>query len=261
VPPSDVPTERASPTQPFPVVTEPLARNRINKDELYKETPEHQAWCEELVAKADMYLSDHPYQPIKFNRYTLTYPGTQGGVNWGGGAYDPAMGLFVVNVNNLGQPMRIVPTADGKSYINSGEYAGTNRFWNPKTRLHCAAPPWGQLVAVDVNSGRVAWRSTLGITDTLPEGKQATGRPSLGGPSLTASGLTFIAGTDDARLRAFETRTGKELWSVKLPATAHSTPVIYSDKSGKEYVAITATGGGLLSAPVESDSLLVFALP
>lgn len=261
VPASNVPTERPSPTQPFPVITEPLSRNSISRDELYQDTPEHKAWCEALVDDNDFYLSEEPYTPIRLDQYTVTYPGTQGGVNWGGGAFDPTTGLFVVNVNNMGQPMRLVQTPDGQSYINSGELAGTNRFWNAETRLHCAAPPWGQLVAVDVNSGRVAWRSTLGVTDTLPEGFQNTGRPSLGGPSMTAGGLTFMAGTDDNRFRAFETRTGRELWTERLPATAHSMPVIYSDAGGKQYVAITATGGGLLRAPVESDSLIVYSLP
>lgn len=261
VPASNVPTERPSPTQPFPVITEPLSRNTISRAELYQDTPEHKAWCEALVDDNDMYLSAEPYTPIRLNQYTVTYPGTQGGVNWGGGTFDPTSGLFIVNVNNMGQPMRLVPTPDGQSYINSGEYAGTRRFWNPETRLHCAATPWGQLVAVDVNSGEVAWRSTLGVTDTLPERSRNTGRPSLGGPTATAGGVTFMAGTDDSRFRAFETRTGRELWTVELPATAHSTPITYSDASGKQYVAIVATGGGLLSAPVESDSLIVYALP
>src|SRR5690606_17375353 len=142
VPPSEVPGEQAAPTQPFPVITEPLSRNSITRADLYRETPEHQAFCEALVDDNDMYLSADPYTPIKLNQYTVTYPGTQGGVNWGGGAYDPSTGLFVLNINNMGQPMRLLPPPDGKSYINSGEFAGLNRFWNAETRLHCAAPPW-----------------------------------------------------------------------------------------------------------------------
>ncbi|MEX6634739.1 outer membrane protein assembly factor BamB family protein [Hyphococcus lacteus] len=261
VPASNVPTEKAAETQPFPVVTEPLSRNSISREELYNETPEHAEYCRSLVDDNNMKLSKDPYTPIGFNEYTVTYPGTHGGVNWGGGSFDPETGFYVVNVTNMGQPMRLIPTPDGKSYINSGKYAGTRRFWNPETRLHCAAPPWGQLVAVNVNTGKVEWRSTLGVTDTLPEGKQNTGRPSQGGPSTTAGGLTFVAATDDSRFRAFETKTGKEVWTTKLPATAHSIPVIYANSSGKQHVAIVATGGGLLRAPVESDSLVVYALP
>ena len=180
-------------------------------------------------------------------------------MNYAGGAFDPALGLFVVNVNNLGQPMRIVPDENG-GYTNSGPFAGTARFWNPEKHLPCTEPPWGELVAFDVNTGKIAWRSILGVTDNFPAGKQRTGRPGLGGPIVTASGLTFIAATDDARFRAFDTKTGEELWTYRLPASAESTPITYADAHGKEYVAVVATGGGLLRAPLLSDELIAFTL-
>jgi quinoprotein glucose dehydrogenase len=107
--------------------------------------------------------------------------------------------------------------------------------------MPCQSGSWGDLVAVDVNTGRIAWRSRLGVTDSLPAALQGTGRPSAGGPTSTAGGVTFIGGTDDARFRAFDSATGKEIWSVKLPAAAHSVPVSYSVK-GRQYVAIVATG-------------------
>ncbi len=175
------------------------------------------------------------------------------------GAFDPRLGLFVANVNNLGQPMRIVRNPDG-SYSNSGPLAGVVRFWNPNDHLPCTPTPWGQLVAVNVNTGKVAWRSTLGVTDSLPIGKQNTGRPGLGGAIVTASGLTFVGATDDARFRAFDTKTGKELWTVKLPASAESTPITYADAKGQQYIAVVATGGGLIGAALAGDSLVVFSL-
>ena len=101
----------------------------------------------------------------------------------------------------------------------------SGRFVDRKTGLDCQNPPWGQLTAVNVNTGDIAWQVRLGISDSLPEGKKDTGRPSKGGPIVTASGLTFIAGTDDQRFRAFDSRTGKELWTYKLdysgPCHAH----------------------------------------
>jgi quinoprotein glucose dehydrogenase len=169
------------------------------------------------------------------------------------------LGLFVVNVNNLAQPMRIVRNTDG-SYSNSGPLTGLVRFWNPSEHLPCTPTPWGQLVAVNVNTGKVAWRSTLGVTDSLPIGKQNTGRPGLGGAIVTASGLTFVGATDDARFRAFDTKTGKELWAVKLPASAESTPITYADAKGQQYIAVVATGGGLIGAALAGDSLVVFSL-
>lgn len=259
VPKGDVPGEQYSPTQPFPILPEPLSQNTLRRDNLYKETPEHKAYCEKLVDDNNMLLGETPYTPPAFNRYTVGLPGTQGGVNFYGGAVDPKLGLFVVNVNNLAQPMRIVQNPDG-SFSNSGPLAGTRRFWNPETRLPCGPLPWGQLVAVDVNTGKIAWRKTLGVTDSMPEGKKDTGRPGLGGPITTASGLTFVAATDDARFRAFETRTGKELWADMLPASGYATPITYADRKGKQYVAIVATGGSQVGAPLLSDSLVVYAL-
>jgi quinoprotein glucose dehydrogenase len=206
-----------------------------------------------------MLLGESPYTPTALDRYTVTLPGTQGGVNYYGGAFDPRLGLFVVNVNNLGQPMRIVRNPDG-SYSNSGPLAGVVRFWNPANHLPCTPTPWGQLVAVDMNTGNIAWRSTLGVTDSLPPGKQNTGRPGLGGAIVTASGLTFVGATDDARFRAFDTRTGKQLWVVKLPASAESTPITYADAQGRQYVAVVATGGFGVGAALAGDALVVFSL-
>ncbi len=260
VPKSNVPGEQTSPTQPFPVLPEPLSQTTLSRSNLYKDTPEHQAWCEKYVDDNNMLLGELQYTPPQLDRYTVPMPGTQGGVNYYGGAFDPKLGLFFANVNNLAQPMRIVRNPDG-SYSNSGSLAGLIRFWDPSNHLPCGPTPWGQLVAVDVNTGKIAWRSTLGVTDSLPDGKQNTGRPGLGGSIATASGLVFIGATDDARFRAFDAKSGKEIWTVKLPAAAESTPITYADDQGKQYVAIVATGGGLIGAPLGSDSLVVYALP
>ncbi len=259
VPKSNVPGEQTSPTQPFPVTPEPLSQDTLSMATLYKGMPEHEAWCRKYVEDNNMLLSDVPYTPPQLDRYSVTLPGTQGGVNYYGGAFDPKLGLFVVNVNNLGQPMRIVRNPDG-SYSNSGPLAGAVRFWDPSNHLPCTPTPWGQLVAVDVNTGKIAWRTTLGVTDSFPEGKQDTGRPGLGGAIVTASGLTFIGATDDGRFRAFDTKTGKELWTVKLPASAEATPITYADAKGNQYVAVVATGGGLIGAPLLSDSLVAYSL-
>jgi quinoprotein glucose dehydrogenase len=77
---------------------------------------------------------------------------------------------------------------------------------------------------------------------------------------VTATGLTFIGATDDARFRAFDTKTGTELWTVKLPASAEATPITYADANGKQYVAVVATGGGLIGAPLLSDSVIAWTL-
>jgi len=259
VPKSNVPGEQTSPTQPFPVLPEPLSQTTLSRTNLYSDTPEHKTWCEKYVDDNNMLLGEVQYTPTELNRYTVPMPGTQGGVNYYGGAFDPEHGLFIVNVNNLAQPMRIIRNPDG-SYVNSGPLAGLQRFWDPTNHLPCTPTPWGQLVAVDVNTGEMAWRSTLGVTDSLPAGKQNTGRPGLGGAIVTASGLVFIGATDDARFRAFDEKTGKEIWTVGLPAAAESTPITYADTRGNQYVAVVATGGGLIGAPLLSDEVIAYSL-
>ncbi len=252
---SDVPGEMTSPTQPFPVKPAPLARMSMKPDEITDLTPELQSQCRKLVQDNGIAMGG-PYNPPTYNRPMVYFPGTLGGVNWGGGAFDPKLGLFVVNAFELGQIMQI--TADGKGgFANRGPANG--RFWDAKTRLLCQSGSWGDLVGVNVNTGDIVWRSRLGVSDNAPAGKQNTGRPSTGGPITTAGGLTFIAATDDGRFRAFETSTGKEMWTVKLPASAHTNPITYG-ANGQQYVAIVSTGGSFIGSPVESDALTVFGL-
>jgi quinoprotein glucose dehydrogenase len=114
----------------------------------------------------------------------------------------------------------------------------------------CQKPPWARLVAVNANTGEIAWQSPLGLVEGLPEGKQNAGASGSAGPLATGGGLVFIGATNDRRFRAFDATTGKELWAAKLAKVANANPMTYQGKNGKQYVAIMAT-----------DSLAVFALP
>jgi quinoprotein glucose dehydrogenase len=116
--------------------------------------------------------------------------------------------------------------------------------------LPCQRPPWSRLVAVNANTGEIAWQTTLGINENLPAGKQNVGGSGSAGPTVTAGGLVFVAATDDRRFRAFDSKTGKELWVTKLDASGNANPISYQAKNGKQYVAIVAT-----------NQLVVFALP
>jgi quinoprotein glucose dehydrogenase len=254
VPPSSEPSEAAAPTQPVPVKPEPLARASIRPDEITDITPEQKAYCEKLVSDRNLRFGGR-FEPISSDRPMIHFPSSEGGPEWGGGAFDPKNGLFLINVNNRGSIEQLVKNPDGSWRFTGGT------FQNPQTRMLCQPPPWGELWAIDVNTGDTAWHVPLGVTDNAPAGKQDTGRVSNGGPILTASGLTFIAGTDDSRFRAFDTKTGKEIWTWKLDYSGHSTPITYRGKDGKQYVALIATGGSYLGSPSGGDSLLAFALP
>jgi quinoprotein glucose dehydrogenase len=259
VPASDVPGEQAAKTQPIPVAPGPLARTTMSRADLADVTPELKAFCAAFVDKNNVNLGG-PYLPVGFGRVTVNFPGTLGGVNWGGGAFDPQLGYFIVNTQDLGQAQSLVPAPAGSPLpFRQGPVFG--RFWQESTRQPCQKPPWGRLVAVDVNTGKIAWQSTLGVSDNLPAGQQATGRPNIGGAIVTGGGLVFIAATDDARLRAFDAKSGAEVWTVKLPAAAHATPMTYRGQDGKQYVVIVSTGGSFLNSPIVSDAVTAYALP
>ncbi len=256
VPKSNVPGEETSPTQPFPMKPEQLSQGSVSRDNLYKGEAEHQAYCEKLVDSNHMVLGS-TYLPPGYNEITVAPPGTQGGVNYYGGSYDPKLHLFVANVNNLFQPDRVVKKADG-TYVNN---YGVTRFWDPDKKLPCGPTPWGQLVAVNVDTGDVVYRKTLGVTDSFPPQFQDTGRPGLGGTILTASGLTFVGATDDFRFRAFATATGDKLWEVKLKASVTATPATYLGSDKRQYLAMSDTGGSQTGSVVTNDEIIAFALP
>ena len=122
------------------------------------------------------------------------------------------------------------------------------------------SPPWGTLNAIDLNTGKIAWKIPLGEYPELAEqGLKNTGSENYGGPIVTAGGVLFIGATSyDKKFRAFDKDTGALLWETTLPAAGNATPSTYSI-NGKQYVAIAA-GGGKSPAP-SGGSIVVFALP
>jgi len=113
----------------------------------------------------------------------------------------------------------------------------------------------------------IAWKVPLGSYDEMEaQGVKNAGTPNLGGSIATAGGLVFIGATLDARFRAFDARTGKELWSTRLDAAAITVPMTYEGRDGKQYVVVAAGGPARFRSidPTKSegaDSLIAFALP
>jgi quinoprotein glucose dehydrogenase len=189
----------------------------------------------------------------------VIFPSSIGGGNYNPPSFDPKLGYLFVNTMDFGSLNQMVKNANG-SYSRQG-YKGNNRFWDPETNMPCNQPPWGRIFAIEVNTGEIAWQSILGITDSLPADQQKTGRPNLGGSVATGGGLVFIGATDDSRFRAFDSKTGKELWVTTIDAGAHAAPMTFQGKNGKQYVVITATGGGFLGDKSRADSVIAYALP
>jgi glucose dehydrogenase len=269
VPKGDVPGEWYSPTEPFPVKPPPLARMSLNKDQISTRSPEAQKFCSDWFSTLH---NDGPFTPFGMTP-TLLIPGSMGGGDWGGVSFDPQLGYIFANTNNLagvGQMVKTVPGAPASPYRagppmpyhNSG---GATRFVD-KQGYPCDTPPWALLTAVNANTGDIVWQKPLGSYDALEaQGLKDTGAPLMGGSIATAGGLVFVAGTTDSKFRAFDSRTGNELWVTKLPATGTAVPMTYMGSDGKQYVVIAAGGSNRFrmiagTADQTSDSLIAYAL-
>jgi glucose dehydrogenase len=269
VPQTVVPGEFTAKTQPFPIKPPPLARLTFDPSkDFYTLTPEHAAFCKGVWEKHEMF-ADGPYAPMPLKGNVVTFPSTLGGGGFGGVSYNPQLGLVFVNVSHLGMvgrmELRKNPDTGETTYVKNSPLGGAyGRFWNPENRIPCSAPPFGELVAVNANTGDVAWRVPLGIVEDLEaKGIRNTGALNLGGSMATASGLVFIGATADSRFRAFDAKTGKELWVTKIDADAKAAPMTFLGRDGRQYVVIMAGGGLQLSktTPASGQNLVAFALP
>jgi quinoprotein glucose dehydrogenase len=124
---------------------------------------------------------------------------------------------------------------------------GYNKFLDSKG-LPALSPPWGTLNAIDLNTGKYVWKIPFGDEPSLAQqGITGTGAENYGGPIVTASGLLIIGAAKDGKLRIYESKTGKLLRVITLPAAAFATPSTYQ-VNGIQYIVI-ACGGTKLGTP------------
>jgi len=261
VPKGDVPGEWYSPTQPFPLKPPALARTSLRREDIVTAddtTPEHAKACLELWEK-NLFYNNGPFTPWLFHedgappRVTISFPGATGGASWGGMASDPKSGYIFVQTKDSPLTGWIEMKKEGTRYENANlPYDRVNGTAGAFAvgGLPCYKPPWSRILAVNANTGDIAWQTTLGTNQSLPEGKRNVGGSGSAGPMVTAGGLVFIGAATDNRVRAFDAKTGKELWAGQLDRQGNAVPMTYQAKNGKQYVAVTA-----------SDTVVVFSLP
>lgn len=271
--------DRLSPTQPFSTGMPILGADLLTESAMWGTSTFDQLYCR-IKFKQSHYQG--PFTPPTEQPY-IEWPSLLGGMNWGGISIDESRNLMFVNDMRMALRMSLVTREDAKKYrISTDEVPGFMGTIRPQLagpyggvridilqsplEVPCAPPPFGTMSAIDLTTRQLVWQVPLGtVQDTGPLGIKTRlpmpiGMPTLGGPTSTASGLVFFAGTQDYYLRALEATTGREVWKARLPVGAVAAPLIYrSPRTGKQYVVISA--GGASHSPDLGDYVIAYALP
>ncbi|MCQ9617091.1 membrane-bound PQQ-dependent dehydrogenase, glucose/quinate/shikimate family [Paenalcaligenes niemegkensis] len=275
--PASIPNEDYAKTQPVSVGMPQIGTQTLTESDMWGATLFDQLLCRNDF-KAMRYegLFTAPDTDV-----SLSFPGSLGGMNWGGISHDPNNDLIFLNDMRLGLWIRMVPQQAGDQMSDGGEAPNTgmgqvplggtpysvikDRFLSP-LGIPCQKPPFGTMTAVDLKTQQVAWQVPVGtVKDTGPMGIKIglpfeVGMPTLGGSLATQGGLLFFAGTQDYYLRAFDTANGKEVWKERLPVGSQGSPITFkSPKTGKQYVVISA--GGARQSPDRGDYVIAYSLP
>jgi len=225
-----------------------LGADRLTEARMWGVTPLDQLVCRVAFRKARYDGDFTPPGPTE----AIEYPGWLGGVNWGSVSIAENLGYMVVNDTRVPVTTQLIPRAqyDASAHQGGQEGAGAPQYGTPwglrqsefmsPLGIPCQAPPYGAITAIDLATRKVVWSIPLGtLQDSGPLGIAMhlpipIGLPAIGGPVTTASGLIFMAGTQDHYIRALDIRTGRELWKGRLPLGAETTPMTYvSPSSGR----------------------------
>ncbi len=259
VPQGGVTGERLSPTQPFPTNPQPLVRQGYAEDMLIDFTPELRAEAVEIMSHYNKGPIYTPLVELKPGlKGTLISPGYGGGANWNGGAVDPVTNIMYVPVRYRWTAAGLVkgdPARTNMAYVQSG-----NHVVEGPRGLPIFKPPYSEVVAVDMNTGRQLWRISQGAApDSVRNNPALKGlkldfdrmgafnvKPS---PLLTKE-VFFLGesgniapGTGTDWFRAYDKRTGKAVWGTHLPTFVTGAPMTYMHK-GRQYVVVAVSGAG-----------------
>jgi quinoprotein glucose dehydrogenase len=264
---SDVPGEQSAPTQPWADTPPPTLNNIWPGVSLLADVASA-GYCSR---KRGQLRYDGKFTPPSLQG-SLIYPPSPGGVEWGGGALDPATNTYVVNGSSVAMIYRLIKRDD---FEREKKAAGDPEDFYPMAGgpygiqiqnfvnwlgMPCWKPPYGTISGYDLNTGKLLWRHPFGQVQHwgfyMPE---SWGSVTIGAPVITKSGLIFIGASMDSRVRALDLKSGKELWRAQVEAPAVSIPAVYTYK-GREYV-LFSVGGNSILMPRVADHLIAFALP
>lgn len=274
-----VPEEHLAATQPYSVDMPAIGAQRLDERDMWGMTTLDQLWCR-ISFKQQRY--DGEFTPVGTDA-SIQYPGPLGGLNWGSVSIDPLNNIAYVNDVRMASTRTLIPRAEYAKWAARypelgvhGHGAGLQaqvgapygvyvQLWLSPLGVPCIQPPLGTISAVDLVTRKLLWQVPSGTTEeTGPLGipthlPMPVGMPTYAGTSVTAGGLVFFTGTQDFYLRAYDARTGKEIWKYALPVGGSATPMTYiSPKTGRQYVLVSV--GGAARSPKTGDYVIAFAL-
>jgi len=262
VPQDPVPGEYLSSTQPFPTHLPDLMRP-ITEDDAWGLMVWDERQCREQMAAL---RNDGIYTPPSVDG-TLFYPGNAGGNNWGSPAIDVNGQILYAITMRVPNSLYLIPREDcrqrGRENQIGTPYCSSTDILTSSLGVPCTAPPWSTVDAVDLAAGKLLWSVPLGTTRDMAPFPfwWIRGVPAIGGLTVTRGGVLFAGGPLEHAFRAFDARTGVELWRARLPTAANSTPMTYQLETGGRQFVVVAAGGHMVGANPPGDSLVAFALP
>ena len=285
MPKSDLPGEKASPTQPIPSKLKPFARQSFTEKDVNPYLPKEEQ--DAIKEKLRGYRNEGIYTPPSLQG-SVQVPGHNGGANWGSSAVDPIRGEFYIVTKESPTVLKMLPgapagamggavpgappapTTVGPDY--TGLYRSPIDFWLTSMNLSAMGPPWSQLTAYDLNTGEIKWQvpnGTVAGLPEIPEWKGPTGAHwPRGGPLVTGGGLVFVATGSDRKFRAYDRDNGKVVWATDIPAAGDGVPASY-EVNGRQFIIIPTSGmgsnavrvGGKTVMPPATNGYIAYALP
>ena len=265
VPQNGVPEEPLSPTQPFPTHVPHMITPPLTEDDMWGLTFWDEGQCVDRLREI---RNDGFYTPPTLQG-SINFPSNGGGNNWGSPAVHPDSRVMVVYTLRAPGSTKLIPRDQCAGPGGLGQrqegtpYCVETGFFSSPIGVPCTEPPWGTLDAVDLEAGEVLWSVPMGTTRDMAPFPfwWIKGLPGFAAPMLTDTGLIFVGISNEHVLRAFDLRTGEELWHADLPTAANALPLTYQVSStGKQYVVVAA-GGHWAGGSPPGDYILAFALP
>jgi quinoprotein glucose dehydrogenase len=276
IPVREVPAPSGAIKEDFTSPTQPLSDLTFKPDPLRERDMWGVTMFDQMMCRIEFHRLSYKgrYTPPSLQG-SLIYPGNFGTFNWGSIAVDPEKQVMFGMPTYLAFTSRLVPRAEvpPKDQSEKGSEQGLNRndgapygvymgpFLGP-LKVPCQAPPWGYVAAADLRTGKILYKHVNGtVEDMTPLPLPfKVGVPGIGGPIITKGGVAFLAAAVDNYLRAYDLKTGKELWRGRLPAGGQATPMTYTTGDGRQIVLIVAGGHGSIGTK-PGDYVIAYALP